>query len=138
LSGEFAKLNKDITLSEFKTASLTTPEFPKAFENHSRGSLENTFKYFKNARAFFEKNEKQLMQDELENLLKPMADAYLEEQTLVFSRHFESFINQQFSQMIAEMEADIYDQFQGWLNALTQTIDIDAWTGIKSQLEKSH
>jgi hypothetical protein len=138
LNGEFAKLNKDITLSEFKTASLITPEFPKAFENHSRGSLENTFKYFKNARAFFEKNEKQLMQNELENLLKPMADIYLEEQTLVFSRHFESFINQQFSHMIAEMKADIHDQFQGWLNALTQTIDIEAWTRIRSQLEKSH
>jgi predicted GTPase len=138
LGREIGKLNKDITLSEFKTESLTTPEFPKAFENSTRGALENTFKYFKNARTFFEKNEKQLMQDELETQLKPMADVYLEEQALVFSRHFESYINQQFSNMITEMEADIHDQFQGWLSAFTQTIDLDAWTEIRSQLEKSY
>ncbi|WP_066270187.1 dynamin family protein [Bacillus acidicola] len=137
LSGEFSKLNEDITLSEFKTAALATPDFPKAFENQPRGNLESTFKYFKNARAFFEKNEKQLMQNELESLLKPMSDKYLEEQTFVLSNHFETFIHQEFSRMLGEMEADIYDQFQGWLSALTQTIDLNAWTEIKAQLGNS-
>ncbi|QQZ11078.1 dynamin family protein [Heyndrickxia vini] len=133
-SEQIAKIQKDIQISNFECNRMTTPTYPNAFEKVSKVSFEKTFKHFKNAKSFFEKNEKQLMQDELEELLRPLADEYIEQQGIVIQHSFTLFIEQQFSRMIEELLQDILEQYNGWFEILEDHIDVNEWVEIRNQL----
>ncbi|MBL5830656.1 dynamin family protein [Heyndrickxia sporothermodurans] len=136
LSEQIAKIQKDIQFSNFECNRMTTPTFPNAFEKVSKVSLEKSFKHFKNAKSFFEKNEKQLMQEELEELLRPLADEYIDQQGALIQQSFTIFIEQQFSRMIEEMLQDTIEQFNGWFEILDEHIDVNEWVEIRNQLAK--
>lgn len=136
IKDQITEIEKDITLSMIEFNPNKTPEFPNAFESISKAPLEKSFKYFKNANAFFEKNEKQKMQDELEEKLKPLADEYISEQEKVILLSYTNYINHEFSRMKKEIAADVSEQFNGWYDILDEHIDIQEWVEIKNQLNR--
>lgn len=127
---ELQAIQDHLTFTAFEMESIETPSFPPAFTNISLQPLEQSFKYFKNAKSFFEKNEKQYMQADLEQLLSPLADAYLEEQSTMITAHYETMIEHAFLQLIVGMKADCTEQFAGWLDALVKTEDVDEWVKV--------
>ncbi|MGE8204265.1 dynamin family protein [Heyndrickxia sp. NPDC080065] len=131
---QISSIQQDVRLTSFELNRIKTPEFPIAFENISRDTLNKTFRHFKNAKAFFEKNEKQLMQNELEELLRPMADDYLNIQGEVIKTDFSIFIEEEYKQMIGEIKADLTEQFNGWLDILDEHIDVKEWLDVRNQL----
>lgn len=131
---QISKVQKDIQLTGFECSGIQTPDFPNAFENISKDALEKTFKYFKNAKAFFEKNEKKFMQDALEELLLPLADEYLNDQGEVIRNSFMAFIDQEFLRMINGLKEDTAEQFNGWFTILDEPIDVNEWVDVRDQL----
>ncbi len=133
---QIAKFQSTITVSDYEIGSIPTLEFPSAFINIDRTQLEKTFKYFKNAKSFFEKNEKKLMEEELQQLLKPLADLYLEEQKLRLEEYFNPFVEQEFTGLLHHIHEDINEQFKAMLAVLHEKIDLEEWTAIREKLAK--
>ncbi|MGE6260284.1 dynamin family protein [Heyndrickxia sporothermodurans] len=131
---QMIKIQEDIQISSFECKSVKTPEFPNAFENISKDGLEKTFKYFKNAKSFFEKNEKQLIQSELEELIQPLADHYLSLQGETMQNYYTNYIEQEFERMIENQKEDLTEQFNGWFDILNEEIDVNEWMDIRDQL----
>ncbi|MGV3465863.1 MAG: dynamin family protein [Heyndrickxia sp.] len=133
---QIAKFQATISISEFEMGSIPTLEFPSAFINIDRTQLEKTFKYFKNAKSFFEKNEKKQMEEELQQLLKPLADHYLEEQKLRLEGYFNPFVEKEFAGMLQHIQEDTDEQFEAMFAVLNEKIDIEKWTAIREKLAK--
>lgn len=133
---QISKIQSTISLSDYEIGSISTPEFPSAFTDIDRSQLEKTFKYFKNAKSFFEKNEKKLMEDELQQLLQPLADIYLEEQRDRMEHYFNPFAEKEFAGLLQHIQEDANEQFKAMLSVLNEKIDMKEWTGIREKIAK--
>ena len=133
---ELQAIQDHLTFTDFELESMETLSFPPAFHNIPLQPLEQSFRHFKNAKSFFEKNEKQYMQADLEQLLSPLADAYLEEQSKIIAAHYEKMIEHAFKQLIVGMKADCTEQFTGWLDALVNTENVGEWVKVRDLLAK--
>ncbi|NEY20537.1 dynamin [Bacillus ginsengihumi] len=134
LEKEIQILNNELSMTDFELENRKTPEFPNAFQHINNKPLEQTFKHFKNAKSFFEKNEKQAMQEELQSLLELEADIYLQSQDEKLESMLQTWIKDEHERMIAEIIADITEQFEGWFEALEQTVNVEEWKHISKLL----
>ncbi|KQL53751.1 hypothetical protein AN964_09715 [Heyndrickxia shackletonii] len=133
---QISKIQSSISISDYEIGSISTPEFPSAFIEIDRSQLEKTFKYFKNAKSFFEKNEKKLMEDELQHLLQPLADTYLEEQKVRMEQYFNPYVVKEFAELLQHIQEDANEQFKAMLAVLNEKIDIEEWTAIREKIAK--
>ncbi|MBS4173219.1 dynamin family protein [Bacillus sp. FJAT-49736] len=131
---QILNIQSSISLTNYEISSIETPDFQPAFVGIDRSSLERTFKYFKNAKSFFEKNEKKMMEEELQELLQPHAEDYLENQRLMMQEHFRSFVEGELANMLQQINEDVMDQSNALLNVLNEKVDIDEWRRIREQI----
>ncbi|GER67873.1 hypothetical protein BpJC7_20640 [Weizmannia acidilactici] len=131
---QIKNLLDDLSISAFEAAAHETPEFLPAFHEADLKPLEKTFRHFKNAKSFFEKNEKADMQDELQAMFEPLAQNYLEVQGEKLSASFRAWLEREFSRMISEAKLDINEQFAARLEALKESVDVDEWVEIRKKL----
>jgi GTPase Era involved in 16S rRNA processing len=131
---QISNLQATISISEFEINGILTPYFDSAFIDIDKNPLEKTFKYFRNSKAFFEKNEKQLMEDEIQLLLRPLADGYLEKQNMIIENHFIPYIETEFTKMVDHIKADVHEQFNALVSVLNENVNINEWTTIRQEI----
>ncbi|MCJ8006622.1 dynamin family protein [Lederbergia wuyishanensis] len=135
LEKEIQVIKKELTVSGWEVSPIETPEFESAFKNIDRSSLEGSFKFFRNPKSFFEQNEKKKMEEALENLLSPLTDEYIQIQLVELENYYHTLIDKEFSKLINHVSSDVNDQFEGWLEALSDHEKLAGWKRIRSSLE---
>src|SRR5690606_2690269 len=65
-------------LPKWTQEELETPNYEKAFTDLNLGVFDKVLASFKGTKAFFEKNEKEQMKEELYEILAPLAKEYIE------------------------------------------------------------
>ncbi|MBS4194445.1 dynamin family protein [Lederbergia citri] len=135
LEKEMQLIKQEMTVSGWEVGSIKTPEFESAFKYIDRSPLEGSFKFFRNPKSFFEQNEKKKMEEALENLLSPLADEYIQNEQRELETFYHSLIDNEFSKLIAHVSSDVNDQFEGWLEALSDHEKLAEWKRIRSILE---
>ena len=131
---ELQSVQADLTLSNFEYIKSETPNFEYAFAHIERKPLESSFKYFKNPKAFFEQNEKKVMEEALQDMLSPLADEYLNREVANLNHHYQESANLAFSQMIAGITIDIEEQYHAWIHALSDAGSLSEWIRIRHAL----
>ncbi|MBS4222149.1 dynamin family protein [Lederbergia citrea] len=133
---ELQSIKREITISQMDINFVDTPDFKLAFEETDRKPLEGTFKYFKNPKAFFEQNEKKIMGEALQKILVPIADQYLNDEQKKLQTYYQKMINHEFSKIVTNISSDIEEQYEAWLQALSDQGKLSEWIQIRSALGK--
>ncbi|MFD3446050.1 dynamin family protein [Microbacteriaceae bacterium 4G12] len=83
--------------------------------------------YFKNAKSFFENNEKVRMQEEIKNVLEPLVDQYVEQEQKLFMMHYQAEWKTAWKMTKETMNEDVEQYYTGILYALSEKIDVSLY-----------
>jgi GTPase Era involved in 16S rRNA processing len=133
LFAEIKKTNKSFSLTLSEDHSLAGLEFETAFQDLDRGRFKKAMGMFKNPKAFFEKNEKKLMSDEVESQLLSPAGEYLEKENERLKNHYIQEMNSAFETIKNEVKEQIQEYFEGISSALDDNFSVEI---VKASLEK--
>ncbi|OCA92799.1 dynamin family protein [Pseudobacillus wudalianchiensis] len=125
-----------LQFSAIEWPSRETPEFPTAFEEMAPEAFSDALSIFKNAKSFFEKNEKQLMQETLHNRLSDLTDQYLATEKDKLSRWALEEAIEGMNLMKETAASDVEEQFTAWLQVLNEAENIEEWEQTLVELER--
>jgi hypothetical protein len=91
---------------------------------------------FKNPKDFFEKNGKQIMQDELNTLLSVEADAYLEAESKRLNEYCGKLVSDWFAEVIEEASEQAEDYINGFLEVYGGSLDAEKLEAVLRKLEE--
>lgn len=77
------EIDATLALPNFKTLQLETPVYEKAFQQLDMSVFDKTISLFKGTKAFFEKNEKEMMKEAIYERLRPFIAQYIEENSKI-------------------------------------------------------
>ncbi|HWO76340.1 MAG TPA: dynamin family protein [Bacillus sp. (in: firmicutes)] len=118
----------EIPFSEPNQMKWETPSFGSLRKAAKDISFQPALQLYKNAKAFFEKNEKEKMLDKLADILEPLASAYQKEQEDLLIKTYGSLLAGAFEQLKANMNDEIEAFISGQLSALNsdETIEYES------------
>jgi small GTP-binding protein len=112
LSSSLIEINKEISISIREVQTNRQLEFTNAFDQVDRALFQKAMSTFKNPKAFFEKNEKKKMTDELYEILQKPTDEYLKVEGQKLSLLYKEILNELFEQKVSSASVEI-DAFYG-------------------------
>lgn len=129
-------INSNMSISESVEVSFQSIEFTNGLVNEEHSRYKKALSMFKSPKAFFEKNEKKLMQDEIEGLLDTPVGLYLEEN----QAYLVEFYKQEFSNCLQVIQEnalqEIHSYFDGVTKILSEDIDIASLEQVHDTLNK--
>jgi predicted GTPase len=118
-------VHEGLPLTSGNNWSFETPQFDIALKNLTPETFAKALSMFKNAKSFFEKNEKQKMSAEIEKILHEPVKEYLSHH----QKQMESYYLQEFRAFVEEIKSqltqDIRLYFEGVQAALSEKIDME-------------
>ncbi|GLY09749.1 dynamin family protein [Pseudobacillus badius] len=129
-------IQPQLQFSAIEWPSRETPEFPVAFHEMTPEAFADALSLFKNAKAFFEKNDKQLMQEKLYSRLGELADRYLAEEKDKLSKWALEEAAEGLRLMTDTATSDVDEQFAAWLQVLGAAENIEEWEQTLVELER--
>jgi small GTP-binding protein len=136
LSRNMSEINKDLSFSTFEMKHDGEIEFPLAFRNINKQLFTKALSYFKNPKAFFEKNEKKLMSDELYHVLSGPADDYLKSEGENLSAYYTGILKDQFEKLITQIEEQTEDFYLSLLTALDGGVSVNVLEEVYQKLDE--
>lgn len=121
---DLTKINKAITLTAAEIQPSNGIDFDTAFEGIDRGLFKKAMGLFKNPKAFFEKNEKKLMSEELEKQLQAPAENYLANENARLKKHYSEEMEIEFARILLDLSEQINEYFQGITSALEDNFSV--------------
>lgn len=135
LMRRLTEINEDLTISEFEMNAEGKIEFPSAFTNIDRKIFSKAMGFFKNPKTFFEKDEKKLMSDELQNLLTSLADEYLSEQKGHLNNYYSHMVTKEYNRLIEQAAEQAEDFYLSLLLTLDGGVSIERLLEIQEKLQ---
>jgi small GTP-binding protein len=99
--------NADLTISLTLFQQERELEFKNAFDQLNPEMFQKALATFKNPKAFFEKNEKKKMSDELYELLQSPAEGYIQNEGQKLSNLYLEILNESYAVQISQALTDI-------------------------------
>ncbi|MFA6850118.1 MAG: dynamin family protein, partial [Selenomonadaceae bacterium] len=130
------KINPDIVFSSFESEDKTTIQFEEAFKDVQRGLFVEAMTYFKNPKAFFEKQENKVMCDTIYRVLDTEADIYLKKEQDRIQVLYRTAMNDAFGKMTLQMMEQINDFYLSLIAAMDGDISAEHLIKMQRCLEK--
>ncbi|MFC0297229.1 dynamin family protein [Geobacillus jurassicus] len=131
---ELRRLDDALALTPPEPFAFSAPEFANALGDVDRARFAKALALYKNAKSFFERDEKRRMKEEIEAALVEPVDRYLAEQ----KERLVAAYAEQYSAAVAALSAALAEQVDsytdGLLAALAETADHEALSRIEAAL----
>jgi hypothetical protein len=134
LTRNLQEINPDLSFSEFDIKHEKDIDFQSAFSNMEKQIFVKAISYFKNPKSFFEKNEKRLMSEELQNILDGYADQYLQEESARLNHHYTQVLTNEFSRLLHHMNEEMDNFYFSYLSALDGGVSVKELKEIQKKL----
>lgn len=131
------EINHEPAFSTYEMQPLESPEFETAFTTLDRGRFKPALSHFKNPKAFFEKNGRKLLGDELEKQLQEPADHFLTEGKNTLKSHYSKLLEAEYQALLAHLSSQVEEFYEGALASLTNEIPIVELKKIAKALEQN-
>ncbi len=119
-------IDKDFLLPDLDDTQLETPAYYQAFTELDMQTFHKELKRFNGTKAFFVKNEKEQMKEEIFNRLSPFAKRYIEESHQKMSDIYTEQWNVILDEMKEEIKRIVRTHIDNYLSMITdQPVDID-------------
>ncbi|AZU63090.1 dynamin family protein [Neobacillus mesonae] len=128
------EINHDLSFSRFEAHTNNELDFPNAFSKIESQVFTKALSNFKNPKAFFEKDEKRFMSDELNNILNPLADQYLQRESEKVKQYYQDEITNEFSRLLEQLKEQSDDFYLSLLAALDGGVSLDRLVEIRGKL----
>ncbi|WP_210365020.1 dynamin family protein [Bacillus sp. REN3] len=122
---EMSKINRTVSLAASERSELAGIDFEPAFNDLDRSDFKKALGMFRNPKAFFEKNEKKLMSDRLEQLFQEPAGDYLQRENDRLKDHYSKETETAFKLVVADYSEQVNEYFEGLTAALAGQFSID-------------
>jgi replication fork clamp-binding protein CrfC len=117
ISAQCSLIDDSLTLADYEVKELETPSYDKEFPVQVK-SFHKILSTYKGTKAFFEKNEKEIMKEMLYEKIKPLAEDYIDNNKLMMQRAYE----EQWSHLAAEMKAEIKEKANNHIDHYTEML----------------
>jgi small GTP-binding protein len=118
LSNSLMEINKEISISICDEQPNRHLEFTNAFDLVDRAMFQTALSTFKNPKAFFEKNEKKKMLDELYEVLQQPADEYLNVEGIKLIALYKELLNELFEQKVSTTSQEIDAFYERYISSI--------------------
>ena len=118
--------NPAIQLAEPGEIVYSNPEFESGLQDIDKDLFKKALSIFKNAKSFFEKNDKKYVMQELENNLQAPISAYLEQNKLYLQDVYLKDFSKAVDALKERVLQEINEYFEGSILALSENVDVDA------------
>lgn len=134
LVNEMERIHQGIPLSEVKPLPFVTPEFALGLENIDESRFKKALSLYKNAKSFFERDEKRFMKEEIEKQLQQPISEYVSENEQHLFSFYTTEYEKQIKHLADSLQEQIDDYFAGLVTALTERMDIERLRDAETQL----
>lgn len=135
LGGSIKDINKDLSFTSYEIRAMKSVEFKNAFEDLEAALFKKAMSHFKNPKSFFERNEKRFMMEELEVILTPFANRFVEEGSQRLKVHYQQVLNSEISVLKEKFSRESFEYYEGLRAALSDQTSIDSLEEIDMKLE---
>ena len=130
------RIKKTLSLQPYDPEKKETLEFQPAFHNLSDQEFRKELGLFKNPKAFFEKNEKVMMSQALQERLDPLALAYVSDQGNRLYEEYSVHLHNEIDALKQSAIAEVEDIFMGLKAGLEETVDGDYFEEIIEKVQQ--
>ncbi len=141
LKDVYRQLNENIKakddmylLSSLNDYEVETPEYDQAFLEIDFSEFDQALKTFKNPKAFFEKNEREIMKDLFFEILDSKSKEYLIENEDIMKQAYENQWDKIITDLIKRINTDIDLTVENQISIVTETVDLDFLSTKESEL----
>jgi predicted GTPase len=127
-------IHPGMPLSNLEAVSFVTPEFGNGLEHVDRSRFAKALSLYKNAKSFFERDEKRFMKEEIEKQLQQPIDEYLATQKQQLLSTYEGQYKAMIEELAASLTRQVDDHFAGLYTALTEALDIEQLRQCEAEL----
>ncbi|MBH0229492.1 dynamin family protein [Halobacillus yeomjeoni] len=135
LESELRKIQSGLHLYSKEWEGFDVPEFSMNVELKS-SDLSRVLKTFKSTKAFFEKNEKEIMKDEMASILRPELQSRFKQAETQLNTYYGKAMNQIFNAYRDEWKQQTKQTFERWITNLQETKDTSEMEKAYKELEK--
>ena len=136
LMERLSEINNDLSFSLFEFKGQTKIDFEAAFKDIKAGLFVKALAYFRNPKSFFEENEHTLMREELELVLNPLADIYLQKEEKRVKSIYGNVMTDEYHDLILQMTQQADDFYLSLLSALDGGVQTEELITIQQRLQK--
>ncbi|WP_044748273.1 dynamin family protein [Bacillus alveayuensis] len=134
LQTKAAVIHQGITFADLEHYEFTALSFETGLQNIDRSRFKKALSFYKNAKSFFERDEKRWMREELEKQLQEPVSNYLQENKEFLLRvYLEQYVHA-VNRLNEHLEQQCVNYFVGLISALTEPMDIERLQFIKTKL----
>ncbi|MBP3041649.1 dynamin family GTPase [Bacillaceae bacterium Marseille-Q3522] len=128
------KYNEQLSFRPFAMPKLEILEFEPAFAGIDRSLFSKALSYFRNPKAFFEKQERQLLSDELEENMQTPVGAYLAKQKQRMLVYYCKILESVVAQLLSHLREQAEEYYQGALAAVANEISLGELRVLEKQI----
>lgn len=130
-----AEIHASIEFSNAVQLKASAPEFETALQELERGHFKKALSLFKNAKSFFEKNEKKAMSDQIENLLQIPVSQYIESSRERLEESYRAGLQASLESLKHNLQGEAAEYFEGIFEALSDKADVNVLKESKEGME---
>jgi small GTP-binding protein len=134
LTKEFREKNNNLSFSPFESNKIEGLLVQNAFETIDTKVFQKALSLYKNAKAFFEKNEKKAMQEELERVFQEPTDDYLQTEGERVKNFYTLAIETEAVKMLDYVLEQIDEYYQGIIASLSDELSIETLLEVEREL----
>ncbi len=123
-SAKLKELNPDFSFTPYEVEEAPSLEVSKPFEQANYSTVKV---YYKNNKAFFEKNEKEKLRDALQALMQPDALTYLDDEKAKLAAWAEHWVDQEAEGLRQHILRQAVDQIESERTLLQQQEILNEW-----------
>jgi GTPase Era involved in 16S rRNA processing len=130
------QVNTELPLSSQFNPMFTTPVLTEPLTKLDMQLFKKALSRFKNAKSFFERNEKMLMRDEIKTILEGVMVDYFKQQVEMLFTYYEQECNKNLIKIKDQIRTECHDYYQSLSSVLSESIDINQLDLIQKQLKQ--
>jgi predicted GTPase len=134
LHAKAAAIHPGIAFTEFEHYEFATLQFETGLHNIDRSRFKKALSFYKNAKSFFERDEKRWMREELEKQLQePVSDYLQKNKEFLLRVYLERYVHA-INKLNEHLQQQCADYFAGLTSALTEPVNIEHLQFIEAKL----
>ena len=135
---QIQEVRKTISLPFYEASKREILEFKRSFEDLTDVEFKKELALFKNPKSFFEKNEKVMMQDALQDHLDQPALDYVQLQGERLYGDYTAMLEEELNIIQHNYQTEIADIFSGLRSALEEKVDIPYYEDVLAKMKNKH
>lgn len=134
ITKSLSKVNHELSFSEGQLGKMDELSFANELANLDKNIFKKVLTFFKNPKSFFEKNEKRLMQEALNETLQIPTEEYMNAEREKLLAHYDRELNKHFDALLNLVMEEAEEYYQGLFATLQNEIPVEQLVELEKEL----